>query len=173
MAQFIHLTDERLVRQIAKVGIKPNRHWNTESKCVFAMPVLQDFMVSHQWLRELKRWGVRTIAAVQFRLPDEEPVRVGHYGRDSMATTAVGVFQIFKQHRSGLGLEVMIPRRIEPDEFMRIYVPTQLVGWRFSPEAKGRKPCGCPYCARGEINSRVRREAYQERNRPGYFDDAK
>jgi hypothetical protein len=161
MAQFIHLTDERLARRIEKTGVKPSKNWNSTAKYVFATPVLKDFMVSHQWLRELKRWGVRTIAAVQFRIPDDEPVRVGHFGQDALETTAVGAVRVFRQHQSGLGLEVMISRRIQPEELVRIYVPTQIVGWRFSPTAKGRKPCGCPYCARGEIKSRKRREAYE------------
>lgn len=161
MAQFIHLADERLVSHIEKTGIKPSLLWNSKTKHVFATPVLKDFMVSHQWLRELKRRGIRTIAAVQFRLPDDQPVKVGHYGRDRLETTAAGAVRIFREHQSPLGLEVLIPRKIQPDEIRRIYVPTQLVGWRFSPGAKGRKPCGCPYCARGEINSRKRRDEYE------------
>ena len=161
MAQFIHLADERLIGRIKKTGIKPHTVWRLKTKHVFATPVLKDFMVSHQWLRELKRRGIRTIAAVQFRIPDGDPVRVGHYGQDHLETTAAEAVQVFRQHHSGLGLEVLIPRKIEPDEVTRIYVPTQLVGWRFYPAAKGQKPCGCPYCARGEINSRKRREAYE------------
>jgi len=161
MAQFIHLTDERTARRIAKAGVKPGKIWNSTTKYVFATPVLKDFMVSHQWLRELKRRGMRTIVAVQFRIPDEDPVEVGRYGQNRLATTAAGAVRVFRQHESGLGLEVLIPRKIEPSELMRIYTPTQLVGWRFSPGAKGRKPCGCPYCARGEIKSRKRREEYE------------
>jgi hypothetical protein len=161
MAQFIHLTDERLARRIEKNGVKPSTLRNSKTKYVFATPVLRNFMVSHQWLRELKRWGVRTIIAVQFRIPDDEPVEVGHFGRDRLSTTAAGAIRVFREHESDLGLEVLIPRKIEPRELMRIYTPTQLVGWRFYPKAKGRKPCGCPYCARGEFKSRKRREAYE------------
>ena len=161
MAQFIHLADERLSSHIEKTGLKPHKVWSLTGKYVYAMPVLKDFMVSHQWLRELKRRGMRTLIAVQFRIADDEIVRVGHYGQDHIETTAAGAARIFRQHKSELGLEVLIPRKIQPKELMRIYLPTQLVGWRFSPAAKGKKPCGCPYCARGEINSRKRREAYE------------
>lgn len=160
MAQFIHLTDERLVPRIKKAGLKPGEVWNSKTKYVFATPVLKDFMVSHQWLRELKRRGFRTIAAVQFRLADDEPVKVGRYNRELLDMTAAAAIRVFRAHESGLGLQVMIPRKILPKEFMRIYVPTQLVGWRYYPEAKGREPCGCPMCQRGEIKSRKLREVY-------------
>jgi len=154
MAQFIHLADERLAKRIEKMGIKPSAHWRTKVKYVFAVPVLKDFMVSHQWLRELKRRGMRTLVAVQFRLPDEEPVRVGAYNEEPIETTAVGAVRVFRAHTSPLGLEVTIPRKIVPGEIMRVYEPTQLVGWRFYPGAKGKKPCSCPYCSRGDINAR-------------------
>lgn len=153
MAQFIHLADERLASRIKKTGLKPSPLWNTKAKYVFAVPVLEDFMVSHQWLRELKRRGLRTLVAVQFRIPDDEPVRVGHYGQDPIDTSAVGAVRVFREHKSPLGLEVTIPRKIAPNEIMRVYLPTQLVGWRFSPTAKRRKPCSCPYCSRGDINA--------------------
>jgi len=165
MAQFIHLTDERLVRRIAKAGVKPSEIWNSKVKFVFATPVLKDFVVSHQWLRELKRRGIRTISAVQFRIPDDEPVRVGHFGEEAMDTTAAGAAQVFRRHKSGLGLQVLIPRKIEAKEIMRIYLPPQIVGWRYFPEAHGKPPfCGCDYCQRGMIKSRKIREDYSAKN---------
>jgi hypothetical protein len=142
MAQFLHLTDERLTVAIARNGVKPSDVWNSKVKYVFATPVLKDFSTSHQWLRELKRRGVRTIAAIQFRIPDDEPVKVGRYNHEPLDTTAVGAIRVFREHESGLGLQVLIPRTILPKEIRRIYVPTQLVGWRYYPETKGRKPCG-------------------------------
>ncbi len=112
-------------------------------------------------LCELKRRGIRTIAAVKLRIPEDEQVRVGHYGREPLDTTAVGAIRAFREHTSGLGLQVMIPRKIKPSEIMRLYAPPQGVGWRYYPEAKGRKPCGCEACQRGEIKSRRIREAYE------------
>lgn len=160
MAQFIHLTDERVLRRVEKTGLKLGAVWNSSKKGFFATPVLEDFMVSHQWLRELKRKGIRTIAAVQFRIGDDEPVSVGRYGQPALETTAAGAIRIFREHVSGLGLEVVIPRKIHAKEIIRTYLPPQVTGWRFYPEAKGKTPCGCPYCARGEVNSRERRQAY-------------
>jgi hypothetical protein len=51
MARFIHLTDERLLAKLKKAGITMTR-WGAKIRCVYAMPVLPDFEVSHQWLRE-------------------------------------------------------------------------------------------------------------------------
>lgn len=161
MSQFIHLTDERIIRKIEKAGVKTAQTWEGKTRYVFATPVLQDFMISHQWLRELKRRGIRTISAVQFRIPDEEPVMVGHYGKEHVETTAAGAFRIFSEHASGMGLQVLIPRKILPSEIVRIYQPPQVTGWRYYPEAKGKKPCGCPACQRGDIKSRKIREAYE------------
>ena len=126
MAQFIHLTDERLIKRLKKSGIRTTK-WNTRLRCVYATPVLKDFQVSHQWLREPKNRGIRTIGAVQFRI-------------------------------SG-------PRRIEPMEITRSYVPTQIIGWRYHPDAHGKPPfCGCDYCQRGRIKNRKIRDRYKARN---------
>ncbi len=69
MAQFIHLTDERLLKKIEKTGIRMTT-WGEEIRCVYATPVLPNFQVSHQWLRELKNKGITTIGAIQFKIPD-------------------------------------------------------------------------------------------------------
>jgi hypothetical protein len=99
--------------------------------------------------------------AVQFRISDDEPVKVARFGKEPVETTAAAATQIFMEHQSGLGLQVLIPRKILPNEIMRVYEPPQIVGWRYYPEAHGRKPCGCPACQRGDIKSRKLREAYE------------
>jgi hypothetical protein len=165
MAQFIHLSDERLIRRIAKSGIKPSELWDTGKRYVYATPVLKDFMISHQWLRELKGRGVRTIAAIQFRIPDGEPVMVGPFGAEPLESTAAGATRVFMEHKSGLGLQVMIPRKILAKEITRTYLPPQLIGWRYYPEAHGKPPfCGCEYCQRGVIKSRKIRAKYKKEN---------
>jgi|ERR1041385_13044 hypothetical protein len=164
MAQFIHLSDERLVRRIEKNGIKPGELWNSNARYVYATPVLRNFLISHQWLRELKGRGIRTVAAIQFRIPDDEPVKIGRFGTDPMDTTAAGSIRVFMEHESGLGLQVMIPRKILGKEITRVYLPPQLVGWRYYPEAHGKAPCGCDYCQRGLIKSRRIREKYEREN---------
>lgn len=159
MPQFIHLTDERLLRRIVRTGIKTT-NWGQEVVCVYATPVLDNFQVSHQWLRELKNRGIRTIGAVQFKIPDHEVVLVGRYNEEHLKVTAVQSVKVFMDHSNGLGLQILIPRRIEPDEITRTYIPTQIVGWRYYPESHGKHPCGCEYCQKGLIKSRKLRDEY-------------
>jgi hypothetical protein len=59
------------------------------------------------------------------------------------------------------GFEVIIPRRIEPTEIHRTRELTQVVGWRYYPGSHGRRPCGCPFCQRGEFGARRLREKYE------------
>jgi hypothetical protein len=160
MAQFIHLTDERLLKRLEKSGIRTTK-WGTKVRCVYAMPVLKDFQVSHQWLRELKNKGIRTIGAVQFRIPDKEEVLVGRYNEEPLAVTAAQAVKVFMEHSTGLGLQILVLRRIEPKDITRTYVPKQIIGWRYHPDAHGKPPfCGCDYCQRGLIKSRKIREKY-------------
>ena len=166
MAIFVHLARETSAAAIRRSGIKPRRVPRGApegfERIVFAMPVTDDFYVSRQWLRELKRNGNRTIVGVYFRIPDEQTVMVGHYNerhRQMTASEAVGV--IFNR-RNAEGFEVVIPRKIEADEIHDIRSLPQVVGWRYYPAAKGKKPCGCPVCCPGgEIKSKRIREAYE------------
>ncbi|MBL8869790.1 MAG: hypothetical protein JNK90_08340 [Planctomycetaceae bacterium] len=166
MALFVHLAPEKEVNSILRGGIKPRRLKiplkEGYDRIVFAMPVTDDFYVSHQWLRELKRRGQRTIVGVYFRIPDEQPVMVGHYNQNHQvlsATEAVGV--VFNAEQSE-GFEVIIPRKIEPSEIQKIHSVPQVIGWRYYPGAKGQKPCGCSYCTKGDINSKRIRDAYEK-----------
>ncbi|MEO1296556.1 MAG: hypothetical protein AAFW75_12250, partial [Cyanobacteria bacterium J06636_16] len=88
MAMFVHLASENDTNSIQRVGIKPCRGTNEYPGGVFAMPVTPEFYISHQWLRELKRNGQRTIAAIYFRIPDDETVFVGHYNKRHCEVTA-------------------------------------------------------------------------------------
>ena len=166
MSRFIHLTDERLLARLKKSGISLSR-WGTKVRGVYATPVLPDFQVSHQWLRELKNKGIRTIGALQFKIPDKEVVLVGRFSEEPMAATAAQAVRFFREHVSGLGLQVLVLRRIEPKEITRSYVPTQIVGWRYFPEAHGKPPfCGCEFCQRGLIKNRKIRAKYERENNP-------
>ena len=60
------------------------------------------------------------------------------------------------------GFEVIIPRRIEPTEIHRVRPLPQVVGWRYYPQSHGRKPCGCPFCQRGQYGGRKLREKYEK-----------
>jgi len=162
MPQFIHLTDDREISMIQKGGIKAVSLHGRKEKVVFATPVLPEYYQSHQWLRELKRQGIRTISAVQFRVADDMPVSVGRYNEEHIDATAAESVKIFMEHTTGLGLEVIFSCSIPAKSITRIYTPDQVTGWRYYPESHsdGRKPCGCPYCQRGQIKNRRLREAY-------------
>lgn len=164
MAQFIHLTDERLLKRIEKAGIRLTT-WGKEIRCVYATPALPNFQVSHQWLRELKNKGITTIGAVQFKIPDDEKVLVGRYNEEPLSVTAAEAVNFFMDHSTGLGLQTLILRRIEASEITRSYVPTQIIGWRYHPDAHGKPPfCGCGFCQRGLIKNRKIREKYEAKN---------
>ena len=162
MPQFVHLADDRDIALIQKNGIKAQKVHGGSEKWVFATPLLQNYYQSHQWLRELKRRGIRTMSAVQFRIADATAVKVGRYNEPHLDATAAEAVRIFMDHTDGLGLEVLIPISIAPKSITRIYTPDQVVGWRYYPESHsdGCKPCGCSYCQRGQIKNRKLREAY-------------
>ncbi len=123
-------------------------------KGIYCVPVSRSYFKSHQWLRELKRRGVKSFHAVQFKVKDETDVYIGKYNEDHIKVKADAAVDVFESHADGLGLEIIIPSRIEPKNFTRFYYPSQVLGWRYYPQAKGRRPfCGCKYCNRGEINA--------------------
>jgi hypothetical protein len=142
-----HLTSANDAASIRRTGIKAVSLGRGTPRGVFCMPRLPDYFASHQWLRELKRRGQRTIVAVDFRLPSDEPVWVGRF---------------HEQHRGidARGFEVVVPRSIRRDEILRVRTPSQVLGWRYSPDAHGRRPtCACRVCLpKGTIKSRRLRQ---------------
>lgn len=148
MASFIHLADAKNQRLLEKNGIKVGK------KGVFSTPITKNFSVTHQWSRELKRTGVKSLVCVQFRVPDDEVVSVGRYNGDKISMTAAESVATVANHTDPMGLEVIFNRKILPKEIVRIYPAPKTVGWRYYPEAKGKKPfCHCRYCNRGEIRA--------------------
>ncbi|MFC5862602.1 hypothetical protein ACFPT7_09895 [Acidicapsa dinghuensis] len=153
MAQFIHLADAKHIPRIERNGILA-RSTRLGQKGFYCTPVVLDYFRTHQWLRELKRSGVKTIQAVQFDLVPETLVWIGKYNGDFLEVTAAEASLIFNEHDDGLGLEVIVPHSVSRTSITRIYSPSQVLGWRIHPKAKGSKPfCGCRYCNRGEINA--------------------
>src|SRR6266511_2537209 len=80
MAQFVHITEARAARRIERSGIAARSHGRAGGRGVYCMPVLPSFTLTHQWVRELRRWHPGMLVAVHLRLPDEEPVTVARYG---------------------------------------------------------------------------------------------
>src|SRR5579884_3532143 len=146
MATFVHLTSAKLRNRILRSGIRPTKR-ATCAEAVFAMPVTANYVLTHQWTRELRKWRRGRIMAVYFRVPDGETVTVGHYNRPHEEMTAAqAVAAIMKQGSAALGSEVLIPRHISPDAITRTRIISCRVGWRHFPAAHGRRPCGCPAC---------------------------
>ncbi len=149
MASFVHIADAKMRSLIAKNGLRAGR------RGVFGVPVTKDFAVTHQWSRELRRRGARSLVCVQFRVDDDEPVSVGRYNGEKLSMTAAEAIATATDHSAAVGLEVIFARRILPDEIVRIYPAPRLVGWRYHPAAKGTRPfCHCRVCNRGEIKAR-------------------
>ena len=163
MTTFVHIADQRDAAAIRCSGLPlpkarlrayehPSWKWG-----VFAMPVIEDFMLTHQWVRELKRRGHGTAVGVYFRLDDDEPTWAGLYNEPKQALGAAQAAARLRVERA-LGYEVVIPRAIRAAEIRAVRV-LPAVGWRFFPQAKGKPPrCLCKYCVGSEIKSRRMRE---------------
>ena len=155
MAMFVHLAPATSVERIRRNGIwRTRRAHGDVPRGLYAVPVTRNFYVSHQWLRELKRRGVNTIAGVYFRTGDRETVWVGHYGQAHQSMTAAEAVATFMSGDDRQGWEVIIPRRGGSRQPPRVRMLPQVVGWRFWPGAKGRPPCTCSYCTRGAYGGR-------------------
>lgn len=155
MAMFVHLTSESNLPRIRRSGIsRPRKARGERPDGVFAVPVTRNFFVSHQWLRELRRHHSGPLAAVYFRVPDDEPVRVGHYREERRPMSAAEAVREFMATEDRLGWEVVIPRAITADELHRTRRLPQVLGWRYWPGANGKPPfCTCRSCTRGEFGS--------------------
>jgi hypothetical protein len=162
MAMLVHIATEADAARIRRSGISRVRAaYHSFPGGVFAVPVVPNFFVSHQWLRELKRRNEGPLVGVYFRVPDRERVWVGHYGGDHRWMSAADAVALFAREPDARGWEVIVPRRIGANELHRIRHLPQVVGWRYLPGAHGRKPCGCDYCQRGQYGARRLREEYR------------
>jgi len=158
LATFVHLAPEKRVARIRRHGIASRSRLGL-ARGVLAMPVVRSYYVSHQWLRELRRCGDRAFAGVYFRVADDRPVLVGHYGSGHRRATAAEAVAIVAAEPSAEGYEVFIPGRVEPEAIRRVRRLRRVLGWRYFPGAHGRPPCACPVCLpRGAPWSRRIRE---------------
>ncbi len=160
MAMFVHLAPESRSLLIRRNGIRRlRRPFGVCPSGVFAVPVVRNFSVSHQWLRELKRRNSGPIVGIYIRIPDDELVWVGHYNQHHKQRTASEAVAEFDFAADAQGWEVVIPRRIDAGEIHRIRTLPQVVGWRFSPTSKGKQPfCRCKFCTRGEYGAQKLRD---------------
>jgi hypothetical protein len=145
VSRLTHLTRADRRSGILRSGIRPSRI-SEKLAGVYAMPLLPNFYVSHQWLRELRRFHEGPLIAVDFVIPDEEEVLVGHYDRQRHTLTAAAAAAVILRAEDPRGYEILIPRAIARKEIKRTRAVRQVVGWRYWPDAHGHPPCGCPLC---------------------------
>ena len=171
MPRFIHLAPEPLAKRIRRHGIQPTRvrSWLSRygmdefDRLVWAFPVTPSFAISHQWLRELKRDGVRTMVAVTFRIHDDQPVLARHYRAEPRKMTAAEAAGLIFSQPEPLGYEVMIPRRIKPCEIVAVRNVPQKLGWRTIPGVQSPTVCSCPMCVpAGTVKSARRRAQFED-----------
>jgi hypothetical protein len=147
MPTLVHLTPEQNAARILRAGIKPARPGPGGVAGVYCMPVLPDFSVTHQWLRELKRWSrARTLVGITFRLPPDEPVWVGRYDREHVQLPLGEAIRLILRLEDARGYQLLVPRPIAPRELRGVRRLPQVVGWRYWPGAHGRRPCTCIVC---------------------------
>ena len=148
MPLLVHIAAEKTVKSILRAGIKQRLAG------VYCMPVLRDYFVSHQWLRELKRFRPGPLVAIYFRVNSQELVRVGHYNHSahSQPVTLTKAIHTLMTVADPQGYEIIIPRSISPAEIHTMRYPRQIIGWRYMPYAHGKPFCTCPSCIpRGQI----------------------
>ncbi len=150
MASFVHVTTEDNVRKIRRLGLRaaPSAVWKSSVKGVFAMPVVDDFFVTHQWVRELKRFNSGQLWGVYFRVPDDEVVMIGHFNKHHTARRANEAVAEVMDNRE-LGIEVVVQRNVPPSEIRKAKPLPNKVGWRYAPGSNGQRFCTCPYCQSG------------------------
>jgi len=150
MPILVHLTDERESKKILNAGIKIGKY----ARGVYCMPVLPNFYITHQWLREMKRGGAKTFVAVYFRLKSSELVFSGKFGKPHRHIPLGEAIKEIMELEDPLGYELIIDRKINPTEISKIKHLPQTIGWRFWPESKGKKPCNCEFCLKGLIKGK-------------------
>jgi hypothetical protein len=164
MTLFVHIAPEGVAKRIRRNGIQARRmapdpaNHPEHRRVVWAFPVLPSYTLTYSWGRELKRSGAKTLAAAVFRLAEDAPVYVRHYTQAPRLVTAAEALDIIRAQADPRGYEIMVPRRIEAREIVRVHPLPRAIGWRYMPDAKAKAAsiaCDCPVCVpRGAIKRR-------------------
>ncbi|MGD9981106.1 MAG: hypothetical protein AB7H66_01735 [Hyphomonadaceae bacterium] len=159
MVMLVHVTAAKLEPTIKRSGLRTRYG-------IYAFPVLPNFTLTHQWGREIMKWKRQPMIGVYFRIPDDEVVRFGRYGRVMRTLSAARAVGEIRKEVDARGFQIIIDRAVTADEIARIAPLRGVTGWRHKPDAHGRRPCGCPGCiARGEPGARKIRARYEEEER--------
>nr|WP_156469931.1 HEAT repeat domain-containing protein [Leptospira alstonii] len=147
MSIFLHLTSLQNKNRIFRSGIKTSPvHYENIRRGIFCMPVIPDFSITHQWLREIKRFSNGPVIGVYFRIADSELVWSGKYNEELLSSSAVESFQTLGSIEDPFGFQVILPRKVARKEIVKIKNLPQTIGWRYSPEARKKPRCLCPAC---------------------------
>ncbi|MGN6435942.1 MAG: hypothetical protein ACTHMM_05385 [Agriterribacter sp.] len=119
--------------------------------------------MSHQWLRELKRRGVKTFVGIYFRVDSKTKVFAGKYNADHKHIELGQAIKEIQMMEDPLGYEIIIDRKIEAKEIKKIKHLPQTIGWRYQPRSNGKKPCSCSYCIKSTIKANRVRKKYEPR----------
>ena len=159
MPILVHVADKKNERRIRDAGIAPGKL----RPVVYFMPVVESHFVSHQWVRELKRKGIKNFIGVYFRLGSDERVWSGNYREEHVERPLGEAIAELRALDEPLGYELFIARKIQPSELHRIRDISPKTGWRYYPGAHGTKPCGCPACLEpGEFKSSPIRQRWKD-----------
>ncbi len=163
MPRLVHLARASNARTIERAGIRgglasvleAGGKESTIERAVFAMPLVPDFSVTYQWVRELRRWHGERIVAVHFVLPSDEELLVGRYNAaHERLPLREAVRRVLAEP---LGSEIVVPRSVRRREVMGIRDVTQLVGWTEVPEPKSNFDCLCQACVPAGTRDLMRR----------------
>jgi hypothetical protein len=149
MPTLVHLADERHTSKILNGGIRIGKYQSG----IYCMPVLQNFYVTHQWLRELKRGGVKTFVGVYFRVDSSQLVYAGKYNSHHKHISLGQAIKEIMSIDDPLGYELIIDRKIEPSEIVKVKNLPQTLGWRYKPYSHGIKPCPCEFCIKTSMKA--------------------
>ena len=144
MTLLVHITAENRAAIIRRTGIAATRWRPQPAECpqwdraVWAFPVLPSYTLPPSWARELKRSGRSTLAAVTFRIRDDELVYARHFSTPPQPMTAASASGLIRAAEDARGYEIMVLRRVQPREIVRIQILPRATGWRYWPAAKGR-----------------------------------
>lgn len=156
MPLLVHLADEKDSAHIKRNGLKTGK----KRYGIFCMPVLPNFYVSHQWLRELKREGTKTFVGIYFKCDSRELVLAGKYNSPHEEMQLGEAIKEIMSLKDPLGYELIIERKINPKEIFKIKKLPQNIGWRYFSTSHSSKPtCSCRVCIPpGSIKGRQLRE---------------
>ncbi len=129
MPTLVHLADEKEASNIKRNGIKIGKF----RQGIFCIPVMQSFYLSHQWLRELKRRGVKTFVGVYFKVDSKAKVFAGKYNSEHRYIELGQAIKEIQTIDDPLGYEIIIDRKIDAKEIEKIKNLPQNIGWRYKP----------------------------------------